>query len=106
MLQALTQFLRPDQIKSHMIDRYAFASDASFYYLVPQVVVQPETDAQIQRLFQVSQEAKLPLVFRAAGTSLSGQAITDGILVDILRHRAVLEETFLWQASGDLQRRG
>jgi D-lactate dehydrogenase len=86
LLHTLSTFLRPDQIKSREIDRYAFASDASFYYLVPQVVVQPETDAEIQRLFQVSQESKLPLVFRAAGTSLSGQAITDGILVDISRH--------------------
>ena len=68
------------------IDRVAFASDASLYRLIPRAVVQPMNAEEVRRLFRFSRERKIPLTFRAGGTSLSGQAITDGILVDIGRH--------------------
>ena len=41
---------------------------------------------EIETLFRLSQQQRIPLTFRAAGTSLSGQAVTDGILVDVSRH--------------------
>ncbi|MCU0405145.1 MAG: FAD-dependent oxidoreductase [Chitinophagaceae bacterium] len=66
-----------------LIDRIAYAGDAGFYQLIPQAVVMPQNEEEIRQLFFLSAEIKCPLVFRAAGTSLSGQAITDGILVDI-----------------------
>jgi D-lactate dehydrogenase len=74
------------RILDRMIDRIAFASDASLYRLIPQVVVQPIHSEEIRKLFLFSHEKKIPLTFRAGGTSLSGQAITDGILVDIGRY--------------------
>ncbi len=64
----------------------AFASDASFYRLVPQAVARPQHLHEIRALFAWSQAEQIPLVFRAGGTSLSGQAITDGVLVDVSRH--------------------
>lgn len=67
------------------IDRIGFASDASFYRLIPEVVVQPKSEEEIQHIFRIAKEYKTPAVFRAAGTSLSGQSITDGVLVDIGR---------------------
>jgi D-lactate dehydrogenase len=82
----LAAFLRPDQILDRPIDRAAYASDASFYRLVPQVVVRPGSLDDIRELFALSRRQRIPLTFRAAGTSLSGQAITDGILVDISRY--------------------
>ena len=82
----LEAFLRPDQILDRPIDRAAYASDASFYRLVPRVVVRPGSLDEIRRLFAFSKQQRIPLTFRAAGTSLSGQAITDGILVDISRY--------------------
>jgi hypothetical protein len=48
------------------------------------------TIAEVQALFRVSHAWRIPLVFRAAGTSLSGQAITDGILADVSRHWRVI----------------
>lgn len=68
------------------IDRIAYASDASFYRLIPRAVVQPRTVEEVQALFRFSHEHRIPLTFRAAGTSLSGQAVTDGILVEVARH--------------------
>lgn len=89
----LENILPADRVKMRLIDRYAFASDASHFYLVPKAVVQPTTIAEIQGLFRFSHEKKLPLTFRAAGTSLSGQSVTDGILVDLSRHwRNVIPE--------------
>jgi len=85
LLESLNSSLQSGQYLYRPIDRIGFASDASFYRLVPEVVVQPKTEAEIQSLFSIATETKRPLVFRAAGTSLSGQSITDGILVDIGR---------------------
>ncbi len=84
--QELENILPTNRIKSRLLDRYAFASDASHFYLVPKVVVQPVDLAEIQQLFRFSQQNRLPLTFRAGGTSLSGQSVTDGILVDLSRH--------------------
>lgn len=86
LLEALHTILPESRIKSRLIDRHAYARDASFYRLIPEVVVQPVNEQEIIDLFTLSRKFKLPLVFRAAGTSLSGQAITDGILVEVGRH--------------------
>ncbi len=75
--------------KSRVLDspaeRIAHAHDASFYRLVPKAVVFPASESEVARLFALSHELNLPLTLRAAGTSLSGQAITDGLLVDLSR---------------------
>ena len=84
--EALKKILPPQKIKSALIDRYAFAPDASFYYLLPKVIVQPSSSDEIKKLFLFSQQHSLPMVFRTGGTSLSGQSITDGILVDLSRY--------------------
>ena len=84
--RALRELIDPERILIRPIDRIAFASDASFYRLIPQAVIQPTTTEEIKHLFRFSHNQRIPLVFRAGGTSLSGQSITDGILVDIGRY--------------------
>jgi D-lactate dehydrogenase len=86
MTASLTSILPADRIRSRLIDRIAYANDASYFRLVPQAVVQPNSISEIQALFQFSQQNRIPMTFRAAGTSLSGQAQTDGILVDVSKH--------------------
>ena len=81
----LNALLGSQRVQTRPLERYAFASDASFYHLIPQAVVRPASLEQVGALFGYSQQHGLPLVFRAAGTSLSGQAITDGILVNLAR---------------------
>src|SRR5205823_5854152 len=68
------------------IELIAHASDASFYRLVPMAVVQAKGLEEIRALFAFSQRQRIPMTFRAAGTSLSGQSISDGLLVDIARN--------------------
>jgi D-lactate dehydrogenase len=82
----LESILPKERIRSRLIDIVSYASDAGFYYLQPKAVVLPNSEAEIIALFRFSHQYNIPLTFRAAGTSLSGQAITDGILVDISQY--------------------
>ena len=85
MTRDLHKIIGPGRVKDQYIDRVSYASDAGFYYLVPEAVVQPDCEEEIIRLFEYSRAHAIPLVFRGGGTSLSGQSITDGILVDLSR---------------------
>ncbi len=82
----LRKILPERRVRARYIDVISFAPDAGFYYLVPKAVVQPINEAEIISLWQFSRQYQLPLVFRAGGSSLSGQAITDGILVDLSQY--------------------
>ncbi len=85
LLATLTAAVGPARVSARAIDRIAWASDASFYRLVPRAVVHASSTAEVRALFAASHAHGVPLTFRAAGTSLSGQAITDGILVEVAR---------------------
>ena len=82
----LARIVDRERVLTRPIDLIAYASDASFYRLIPRAVVRARTIEEIRALFRFSQEERIPLTFRAAGTSLSGQAITDGILVEVARY--------------------
>lgn len=88
--EALVQALEaavdsPDQVRARALDRYALANDASHYLLVPQAVMMANKADEIGRLMRVSAAHGVPLTFRSGGTSLSGQAVSSGILVDTRR---------------------
>jgi D-lactate dehydrogenase len=86
VLNELRNIIPEERIRARFIDRVSFASDAGFYYLVPKAIVKPENEQEIIELFQFSHIHRIPLVFRTGGTSLSGQSITDGILVDLSQY--------------------
>ncbi len=83
---ALSTILPPERIRTRYIDRVSFGADAGFYYLLPKAVVRPESEEEVIALFALSHQKQIPLVFRTGGTSLSGQSITDGILVDLSQY--------------------
>ena len=56
------------------------------YHLVPQVVVLPKDEGEVAAILATARRHRVPVTFRAAGTSLSGQGVTDGILVEVARH--------------------
>lgn len=91
LADALRRVMPAERVLTRRIDRVAYASDASFYRLVPRVVVQPSSVDEIRGVFAVSHAQRVPMVFRAGGTSLSGQSITDGILVELGRGWDALE---------------
>jgi len=59
---------------------YAYGGDASSYRLVPALVVIINSEDEVRAVLEAARAERLPVTFRAAGTSLSGQAITDGVL--------------------------
>ncbi|WP_407313212.1 FAD-binding and (Fe-S)-binding domain-containing protein [Desulfosporosinus sp. SB140] len=59
----------------------AYGIDASFYRMIPKIVLKARTSEEITQILKASQEYKVPVTFRTAGTSLSGQAVTDSVLV-------------------------
>jgi len=89
--QGLERIVGPAQVLDRPVDRVAFAADASVYRLIPAAVVFPRTLEEIRELFRLSHASGTPLTFRGAGTSLSGQAITDGVLVELARHWRTVE---------------
>jgi len=70
-----------DRIFIDKASTLAFGTDASFYRLIPQIVIQSKSVEEIIFLLEEANKLELPVTFRAAGTSLSGQAVSDSILV-------------------------
>jgi len=84
--ESLAAIVGPERVLDRPVERVAFAADAGFYRLIPRAVVFAQSVSEVQALFKFSRQSGLPMTFRAAGTSLSGQAISDGILVEVARH--------------------
>src|SRR6201991_4320799 len=82
----LIALLGKQKVLHRAIDLVRYASDASPYRLVPQVVVLPRTTDDIVKLFRYCRETGRHATFRSAGTSLNGQAQSDDILIDVRRH--------------------
>ena len=59
----------------------AYGTDASFYRLIPKIVVRADTEVEIAGLLKAADRNDVPVTFRAAGTSLSGQAVSDSVLI-------------------------
>ena len=66
--------------------RSLYASDAGIYRIAPQVVVRPRDTSELAATLAVARETGVPLTMRGAGTSIAGNAIGPGIVVDTLKH--------------------
>jgi FAD/FMN-containing dehydrogenases len=76
----LQGILSPERVIRDPLRTLAYGTDASFYRLIPQVVVVVDDEREVQELLRLSRMYGTPVTFRAAGTSLSGQAVTDSVL--------------------------
>ncbi len=79
-------FISDKHILTKPIERYANANNASCFRLIPQVVIQLISVDMIRSLLHFTQQNLIPLTFRAVGTRLSGQSITDGMLTVVSQH--------------------
>jgi len=77
----LAQFLPKDRIISDYAKRLAYGVDASFYRLVPQLILLLDSEEEVVKVLKKAAVDNLPVTFRAAGTSLSGQAQSESILI-------------------------
>ncbi|BCK66946.1 oxidoreductase [Streptomyces libani subsp. rufus] len=87
----LIALLGADKVLHSLSDLVRYASDASPYRFVPQVVVVAEDLDDISAVFSYGHGKGRKVVFRAAGTSLNGQAQGEDILVDVRRHWTGIE---------------
>lgn len=85
-LRAVRAFLPAERVYTDYLRRLAWGTDAGFYRLVPQIVVRAAAEEEVVRLMRTAAELGVPLTFRAAGTSLSGQAVSDSVLVVAGKH--------------------
>ncbi len=73
----------PARLKTRAIDRVAYAGDASHFLFTPRAVLVAADAGEVGRVMRAATTAGSPVTFRSGGTSLSGQASTDGLLVDV-----------------------
>ena len=66
--------------------RLLYATDASEYQELPAAVALPRSEADVKALLAFAREHRIGLIPRAAGTSLAGQVVGNGIVVDLGRH--------------------
>ncbi|KAB1109018.1 FAD-binding and (Fe-S)-binding domain-containing protein [Micromonospora aurantiaca (nom. illeg.)] len=76
----------PGGVTTRAADRLRMAHDASHYLLHPGAVITPADAGQVAALLAYGRRTGTALTFRSGGTSLSGQAVTDRLLVDVRRH--------------------
>jgi D-lactate dehydrogenase len=74
------------QLSTRAIDRFRTSADASHYLLIPDAVATPRDAEEVAELFAYASKNKTSITFRSGGTSLSGQSVTNGILVDTRRN--------------------
>ena len=79
--EELAAFLPTERLIVDPLRLLAWGTDASFYRLVPKLVVVVDDEDELRRVLAGCARLGTPVTFRAAGTSLSGQAITDSVLV-------------------------
>ena len=82
----ISSFIDHDRIYTDDLRRLAWGTDAGFYKLVPQVVIRSKSENEVAEILKAASQHNVPVTFRAAGTSLSGQAISDSVLVVAGKH--------------------
>lgn len=82
-MQELQSFIPEKRCFTDKVRTFAYGTDASFYRLNPKLVVKVINEEEIRRILPIATKHQVPVTFRAAGTSLSGQAITDSVLLKL-----------------------
>ena len=85
LVEALRREGVPD-VDGSTLTRALYSSDASLYRVVPQVVARPRSVDELAATVAVARDSGTPLTMRGAGTSIAGNAVGPGIVVDTTRH--------------------
>lgn len=78
---AIVKFIPETRVFADPVRTLAYGTDASFYRMLPKLVIKVANPTEMEMILKVASEQKVPVTFRAAGTSLSGQSITDSVLL-------------------------
>lgn len=74
------------EIKTDLVSRVLYSTDASIYQITPLGVVYPRSIDDLSAIVQIAGKHHMPILARGAGTSLSGQAIGSGLIIDCARY--------------------
>ena len=80
-LRAVKGFIPDSRLISDPLRTLAYGTDASLYRLIPRLVIRVDGEDEMSRILPLAHRHRIPVTFRAAGTSLSGQAVTDSVLL-------------------------
>jgi D-lactate dehydrogenase len=83
---ALSRTIPEAQLITNPLLLLAYGTDASFYQLIPKMVVQVHNENEAVTVIEKAYKYHIPVTYRAAGTSLSGQAVTDSVLMVATHH--------------------
>ncbi|MFO7932567.1 MAG: FAD-binding and (Fe-S)-binding domain-containing protein [Bacteroidales bacterium] len=81
LVRHLKNAIGKDRVLTDDVSRIAFGADAGCYRKIPGVVVRPRSESGVIDTLKLLHDTGTPVTFRAAGTSLSGQAVTDSVLL-------------------------
>jgi D-lactate dehydrogenase len=81
LYEALHPIISESRLITDPLRTLAYGTDASFYRLIPKMVVKADTEKEAELVLKAADRHNIPITFRAAGTSLCGQAITDSVLM-------------------------
>ncbi len=82
-LKKIRKILPKINILQDPLSLHSYAHDASHYLLIPKLVLIVDDGLEVQNVFKLAKQYKIPITIRAAGSSLSGQSITDSVLLVI-----------------------
>ncbi|WP_248805002.1 FAD-binding and (Fe-S)-binding domain-containing protein [Pseudomonas sp. MWU13-2100] len=85
-LHAVERLIPGERRFDDPLSTLAFGTDASFYRLIPKLVIRVESEDEVVALLKLASRDQVAVTFRAAGTSLSGQAISDSVLIVLGDH--------------------
>lgn len=77
----INSIIETSRLYTDQIRNLAYGTDAGFYRLIPKIIIRAMNEDEVQKALLLANKYELPVTFRAAGTSLAGQAITDSILI-------------------------
>ena len=85
-LHEISGFIPKERVYTDDLRLLTWGTDAGFYRMIPQIVIRTDGEEEVSRLLALADKHVLPVTFRAAGTSLSGQSISDSILLVAGKH--------------------
>ena len=74
------------EVETSALHRSVYATDASVYREIPLAVCYPKTESDVQKIIQFASKNKIGIIPRGGGTSLAGQCVGTGLVVDLSRH--------------------
>ena len=78
-------------LRTDLTTRAAYTSDASIYRRMPVGILEPRDAGEVRRAVLWAVEQNLPVISRGGGTSVAGNSIGDGLVIDTSRHMTRIE---------------